>query len=149
MGKVTALEQELENILAKPFDRVAVPSGVFTGYQLTHGVVADFVKLIIPVVEAEVQKGREQLADETMDALRDPTHSLHKKIMGHITEALEQGRKEGITQATGFINAYLDNDGVVIPQYQSQKDYIAPEWQPLVQVLDKIVRRHSSQNVKN
>jgi hypothetical protein len=85
--------------------------------------------------------GKAQLADDTMDALRDPNHPLHKKIMGHATEAIEEARKEGRSQALEFINAYMDNDGRVIEQYQSEKDYIAPEWQPLVTLLDKIINK--------
>jgi hypothetical protein len=91
-------------------------------------------------VQAEIafKVGQDELIESLIGALRNPKHYLHKKVMGHINEALQDAKKEQTNQIIQFITDYVNNDGMVVENYRSAENYIAPEWQPIVALLDKI-----------
>lgn len=52
--------------------------------------------------------------------------------------AFKEGRKKQTSQIIQFITDYINNDGMIAKKYESTGNYIAPEWQPIVALLDKI-----------
>jgi len=55
-----------------------------------------------------------------------------------LNERAELARKAGVNQIHEFIAEYVKNGGRIAEKYQSAKDYIEPEWQPIVALLDQI-----------